>query len=457
VKRSPPPIETVLSGLTIAIDGPSAAGKTTTARAVAQRLGLRHLDTGAMYRAVTLAALRAGTDTRDGEALGALARGCALTIDTGPSRVRLGEEDVSGAIRSTEVTAAVSAVSAHPQVRAEMVRRQRALAEGGGVVLEGRDIGTVVLPSAEVKIFLVAGSRTRAERRWRELASGPAAPSIEAVEADMARRDAFDSSRETSPLREPVGAWRVDTDGLTVEGQVDAVVEIARRTAERLLALYTPRADGARPRYTRPIYTFAQVSITAVARILYGLRVRNRFVSSLEENYIFACNHVAYGDPPFVGATLTREAHYMAKAGLFRNPVFGRLIRTFNAFPLKRGVFDREAMATAVGLLEKGRSLMIFPEGGRVKGGRLGEARGGVGYLAVTTGVPVVPVYISGSDRLDACLRRRARLEVVHGRPMRLPPEAAARWRDDRDAYRRYGEEVMVALEALRTRWVDGG
>jgi cytidylate kinase len=453
LKRRVPPIESVLRGLTVAIDGPSAAGKTTTARGLARRLGLRHVDTGAMYRAVTLAALRAGADFSDGEALGALADACAITFDAPGERVRLGDEDVTEAIREAAVTAAVSAVSAHPRVRTELVRRQRALARGGGVVLEGRDIGSVVLPWADVKIFLVAAVRTRAERRQRELGSGPGVPGVEEVARDLERRDALDASREASPLLEPVGAWRVDTGGVTIAEQIEAVADIARRTARRLRALHEPRMDGARPRRQRLVMRAVTALIRLVARVLFGLRVHDRFRGELEENYIFACNHLAYSDPPFAGSTLPRECHFIAKASLFDKPIFGGVIRYFNAFPIKRGVFDREAMAEAASLLRRGASLMIFPEGGRMRGGRLGEARGGVGYLALTTGVPVVPVYVSGTDRLHECLFRRARLEVVHGRAMRIPPEALERLggEDDREAYRRFGDEVMNAVAALQS------
>jgi cytidylate kinase len=165
--------EEFLGRVVVTIDGPSGSGKTTTARRLAARLGLRHVDTGAMYRAITLSAMERDADLSDGEVLGALAATVGLRMEPGggevATRVFLGERDVSSDIRAPAVTAAVSQVSAHPPVRRAMVRVQRRLAARGGVVIEGRDIGSVVLPGADVKIYLVAATRVRAQRRVRDL------------------------------------------------------------------------------------------------------------------------------------------------------------------------------------------------------------------------------------------------------------------------------------------------
>jgi 1-acyl-sn-glycerol-3-phosphate acyltransferase len=201
----------------------------------------------------------------------------------------------------------------------------------------------------------------------------------------------------------------------------------------------------------------AQAILRSTAVVLFGLQVRNRMDATLEENYIFTSNHKAYVDPPFVGSTFPREAHFIAKASLFRNPLFGGMIRFFNAFPIKRGVFDREAMAYSLDLLERGESMLIFIEGGRVEGPELGETRSGVGYLALQSGIPVIPVYARGTDRLMACLLRKTRLVVSHGRPVRIPPELQKDLLggNDREAYRVYSEMIMAAIQALKDE-VDG-
>jgi cytidylate kinase len=208
----------------LAIDGPAGAGKSTVAAALAERLGLARLDTGAMYRAVTLAALREGIDPGDGEALAALARGLDLQVG---ERVVLGGVDVTAEIRGPEVTALVSQVSAHPEVRAELVRRQRAWVEGhAGSVVEGRDIGSVVFPEAELKVFLTAAESERARRR---VAQDEVDGDHAAVASELARRDRIDSSRGVSPLAVAEGALVIDTTGRSVEAVVEEVLEVLAR------------------------------------------------------------------------------------------------------------------------------------------------------------------------------------------------------------------------------------
>lgn len=220
-----------LKKLVIAIDGPAASGKSTTARLVAERLGYLHVDTGGMYRAMTLKILRSGIDPADLSAVDRLAGSTKIVIDAGSGHplITLDGEDVSGAIRTPEVTRAVSQVSAIRSVRELMVREQRRLASGGGVVLEGRDIGSVVLPDADVKIFLVADPSERARRRRSELLAKGIDIGLAELEAEIRERDLRDSSREISPLRKPPDAVEVDTSRLTVEQQVARILEEVER------------------------------------------------------------------------------------------------------------------------------------------------------------------------------------------------------------------------------------
>ena len=205
----------------IAIDGPAGSGKSTVARRLAERLGLEYLDTGAMYRAVTFAALRRGIDPADPEPVEHLARLVELDVTT--EHVRVDDVDATIEIRGPEVSRAVSLVAANPGVRTEMVRRQREWAEArGGGVLDGRDIGTVVFPDAVLKVYLNARPEVRAERRAAEVSD----LDYETVAADMARRDALDQGRETAPLRRADGAFELDTSDLTVDEIVD---DLARR------------------------------------------------------------------------------------------------------------------------------------------------------------------------------------------------------------------------------------
>ncbi len=218
-----------LRKIAIAIDGPAASGKSTTARLVAERLGFLHLDTGAMYRAITLKALEHGVDVNDREAVERLANKTQIELRSRPegNQVMLDGENVTSRIRMPEVTAAVSAASSYPGVRELMVREQRRMSAAGGVVLEGRDIGTVVLPDAELKIFMVANVLERARRRKRDLElSGIDADELELAQ-QIESRDKKDSTRLASPLKKADEAIELDTSDLTIEQQVTFIVERA--------------------------------------------------------------------------------------------------------------------------------------------------------------------------------------------------------------------------------------
>ncbi|MGE5190562.1 MAG: (d)CMP kinase [Gemmatimonadota bacterium] len=220
-------------GPVVAIDGPSGAGKTTVSRQLAERAGLVRLDTGAMYRAVALAAKRAGIPWSDPSRLGHLCAGLSMAfrMEGGELRLLLGGEDVSGAIRTPEISMGASAVSAHRPVREAMVALQRKLAEGGGVVAEGRDTGTVVFPGADAKFFLDAAAAVRARRRYLEEA-GREGASFEEVYRDVLRRDVQDSIRDISPLRVAPDAVFIDSTARSVDAVVAEMLRVVEGRAE---------------------------------------------------------------------------------------------------------------------------------------------------------------------------------------------------------------------------------
>jgi cytidylate kinase len=223
-----------MSRFVVAIDGPAGAGKSTTARRVAERLGFLYLDTGAMYRALTWKALEGGIDLADEEALGELAETSRIDIDSEGrgDRLLVDGDDVTEEIRTPEVSRAVSHVAKVPAVRRAMVRLQRAIANEGRFVVEGRDIGTVVFPDADVKVYLEASLEERAERRRRELSDRGVQQTHGELVEEIRRRDEIDSGREDSPLTRADDAGPLDTTGLTIEGQVDEVVRRVRAALE---------------------------------------------------------------------------------------------------------------------------------------------------------------------------------------------------------------------------------
>jgi cytidylate kinase len=223
-----------MTARTIAIDGPAASGKSVVGSAVASELGYRFVDTGAMYRAVTWIALQRGTDVDDADALTTLAASIEIRIADGtagsiePTRVLVDGHDVTPHLRDDEVETNVSLVSRVPGVRAALVRIQRQLAHAAPVVMAGRDIGSVVLTDADLKVYLDASPEIRARRRYEQLARAGMPADLDALIADVARRDGIDSTRATSPLTAASGAVIINTDKLTPEEVVQRIVALAR-------------------------------------------------------------------------------------------------------------------------------------------------------------------------------------------------------------------------------------
>lgn len=217
--------------ISVAIDGPSGAGKSTIARAAAKRFGFLYVDTGAIYRTVAHAVHLAGKSCTDKEAVRALLPTISVSMgydENGVQRMLLNGEDVSEAIRLPENSIRTSQVSAMPEVRAFLMDMQRNQAKRFNVVMDGRDIGTVVLPNASLKIFLTASAECRAERRWRELTEKGVETTFDEVLRDIEKRDWNDTHRDTAPLRKAPDAVLVDTSGLTLEESIDAVCDLIR-------------------------------------------------------------------------------------------------------------------------------------------------------------------------------------------------------------------------------------
>lgn len=222
--------------ISIAIDGPAAAGKSTVAKIVAERLSYLYIDTGAMYRALTYKAIQQNVDLQNESEL------LDMLLDTSIEFVQekkgqlvlLDGENVTDEIRTNDVTNSVSIVAKHKKVREEMVKRQQELASGGGVVMDGRDIGTHVLPKAEVKIFLLASVEERAQRRHQENLQKGFSSNLEKLKEEIAKRDKIDSEREVAPLRKADDAYEIDTTSLSIEQVVDKIMALAEERIESI-------------------------------------------------------------------------------------------------------------------------------------------------------------------------------------------------------------------------------
>jgi cytidylate kinase len=386
----------------VAIDGPSGSGKSTVARGVATRLGWRYLDTGAMYRAATLAALEAGV-TGDPVAVATIVAAADIEVRTDPEApgILLGGRDVGADIRSPQVEAAVSDVSALPAVRALLVERQRALINGGRVVVEGRDIGSAVAPDARLKVFLTAPEAVRAGRRAAERAG-----QVGEVREQLAARDRKDAGRSASPLRRAPDAVEIDTGALSPAEVVDRICDLVALAG---LDTVAPGA-GASPPPTSPrragpaiatrnmrFLVLARTTLQALTRLMFSLRVSGREHVPRSGAALLVGNHRGFLDGPLVAIHTPRPAFFMAKSELFTGAL-AHVLGLAGQIPVDRGRADRAALGEALNVLANGELLGMFPEGTRGNG-RMESVQHGVGYVALRAGVPVVPVACVGTER----------------------------------------------------------
>ncbi|MCP4572143.1 MAG: (d)CMP kinase [bacterium] len=438
----------------IAIDGPAGSGKSTTAKDLAERYGLLYIDTGAMYRALTWAAREAGADLDDGPALAAMLSDAELTLRPGRRQVAVhwNGRDVSTAIRAPEVDGDVSRVAAHAEVRADMVRRQQQLGRSGGVVMEGRDIGSVVFPLAHTKIHLSASLEARADRRLRQYRQQGKDVDRAALTADLAARDKLDSEREAGPLLISPDAIIVDSSELNLEDQNEACARacLVNAVADRALDSDLDTARREIPWH----YRLAYGVFRALARF-YGLREVGNAGRALPRGVVAAVNHVSLWDPPLVGATFHRfRIHTLAKRELFR-PDFplGRIFRMVDAIPIRRRGYDRTAFAAAARGIEAGNNLLIFPEGTRRAIGHPGPVKNGLGILVQATRAPMLPIFIRGSYGRHPGGSQLSPLEVWYGPVIRWHAlDALLEDLDPKEASRRIAHVCESAFRELQER-----
>ena len=356
----------------------------------------------------------------------------------------------SRTIRTPQAGEWASRVSRSPAVREGLKGFQRRMGEAGGVVMEGRDIGTVIFPDAEFKFFLTASLEVRGRRRHAEWAEKGGESALEKTIEQIEKRDYNDRSRCLAPLSVPPGAVTVDTSGLTVDEVVDLLFRRVKAEPPAAARGDASGREGRRPRF--PLVPLGSTVIRLAAAVLFRLRVRGQENIPDSGGAIIAANHASYLDPPIVGGSIRRQVRYMAAEELFRIPVFGPLIRSVGSFPVKRGEDDRSALREAVRQLKRGHLLLVFPEGTRSFNGELGEGKAGIGFIALHAGVPVIPAFVEGRTR------RSSRTVVGEAgacdRPVwssHRPPEGPVpRGRPPARAYQAVADRVMREIAKLR-------
>lgn len=367
----------------IAIDGPGGAGKSSVAKAVARELGIIYVDTGALYRTIGLYVTREGIATTDKEAVIAALPSIGIEIKYIDSKqvIFLNGEDVGDSIRTPEISMAASNVSAIPEVRAFLLDMQRELARTNSVIMDGRDIGTVILPNAEVKIFLTASSKARAKRRYDELIAKGQNVKYEDVYNEMLIRDKNDSTRSVAPCVPAKDSILLDNSKLTADETTAKVIKIIKKKAKSNKNFYMKAHTVLAP----SIRFFQRVKHTGIDNIPpFG-------------RYMICANHIAAKDVVLIAAAYPRQIRFVAKKELFRIPILGWIIKKLGAIKLDRGGNDVSAVKKTVELAKRGETVSIFPQGHRYPGvdPSTTPIKNGAGLVAYHSGCDVIPVFIN--------------------------------------------------------------
>jgi len=433
----------------IVIDGPAGTGKSTVAKKIAERLGFTFFDTGAMYRSVAWFVLKEKIDPSDREKVRLLLPNFRYEIRTdaeGERRYFVCGTDVTREIREPQIASAASQVGTISEVREAMVEIQRKFGHECNAVFEGRDMGTVVFPDADLKVFLTARADVRARRRYDELLARfpDTAHSFEfgQILQEIQERDLTDSTRVISPLKQAPDARLVDTSDLSA----DEVVE-------RILA-WVPGKDAYKRKdwFYGLVYWLARGFFKLFFRLkIYGVRHFRPGAG------IVASNHASHFDPPVLSISCPEEVHFLAKESLFDIPLLGRLIRVLNAHPVSRSAGDASTFREIIRLLREGKKVIVFPEGSRSSDGSLQSLERGLSFLVQKGRCPIFPAYIQGTFHAWPPGRKLPKLfgniSVVFGSPIEWSEFQDL---DRKEAERQLNERTAQSFRDLRD-WLNNG
>ena len=429
----------------ITIDGPSGTGKSTIAKKLARRLGFAFFDTGAMYRSVAWLIQKQGISPSEPEKIIALLPEFSFEIRTeknGSKHYLVNTVDVTDAIRLEPISSLASQVARIPEVRSALVEIQRRFGKSSNAVFEGRDMGTVVFPDADLKIYLTAAPEVRAERRYRELLEKfPDCAEIlnfDQILQDIIDRDCNDTTREISPLKQAPDAVLIDTSSLSVEQVISRITDLQKKRGLHRFA---------KMKWSyRLVYTLARWFF----RVFFRLRVEGleHFPSGAA---IIAANHTSLYDPEVVSISCPEEVHFLAKESLFRIPILGKLIRILNSHPVSRGGSDAATFRLILQLLQEGKKVILFPEGRRSRDGKVQPLEKGLPFLVQKAKCSIIPTYVSGT--FEAWPRGRrfpklfGRISCSFGPPIEWEEFEGM---EKKEAMHKINERTYQALSALQ-------
>ena len=419
----------------IAIDGPGGAGKSSVAKAIARELGIIYVDTGALYRNIGLYMLEHGVDVKDEKAVSDNLSGVSLELKfiDGKQVILLNGDDRGELIRTPECSMAASSVSAVKEVRDFLLNTQRETAKHNSVIMDGRDIGTVILPDAEVKIFLVASAEARAKRRYAELCEKGVSTTYEDVYREMVERDKNDSTRDIAPCVQAEDAILLDNSKLSLEETVKTVIKIVKKVEKK-------RKTG---------YMKLYKWLAPIFRFIMRLHPHNLERIPKDGGLIICANHISAFDVFSIAATSPRQITFIAKKELFSVPILGSIIKGLGAIKIDRGGADVGAIRAAINQAKENKIVAIFPQGHRYP--KIDPAttpiKNGAGMIAYHSKCNVLPVYIKTKK---GKFRLFKRIDVYYGNV--IPYSELGFENGGTDEYKAASEKIFNAVNALGDR-----
>ena len=401
----------------IAIDGPAGVGKSTIAQSLAMKLKFSYFDTGAMYRALTYAFIKNKIDLdNENQVLEFLKNNFDYQIkEEGKKRFYfVNNENITEIIRSNYISNAVSSIASKPYIRRTLVIWQRKYAEDKDIITEGRDMGTVVFPHADLKIYLTARASVRAERRFNELVEkfpqDIGTLNKNQILEDIKKRDELDSTRKAYTLRKEKDAHLIDTSNLSVDQIIKKILKKIKKIGK-----------------TKFMYKLVRFLSKVVLKLFYKFEVYGK------ENFIkgaavVTSNHVSFFDPSVLVSAIEEEVHFLAKDTLFKVPVFNKIIKSLNAHPISFSSSNIQTFKIVNELLRKGKKIVIFPEGTRSEDGKLDKLLPGIAFIINLTKCNIIPTYIHGAYKVWGKNRKFPKLFgkiiCIFGKPILFEPFA---------------------------------
>lgn len=398
----------------VAIDGPAGTGKGTMAEILSKKYNLLNIDTGATYRCVTLEMMNKNIGINDEKKIEEMLKTIKIEMENvnGTQKVYLNGEDVTEKIRSKEVSSQVSQVSSIKQIRIAMAGLQRKMAQGKDVIMEGRDIGTVIFPTADVKLYLDANVEIRAQRRYRQNQAKGIDMSYEEVLENVKIRDKNDMEKEFGALKVAPGAIVIDGSNMSVKQEADAiskVIDQKLKEKKREARIYKIRPETP---WKKAVRAILKILIHGFYKIVFRIEKVNEENIPKDGRVIICANHINTWDAVGLVTATKRRVSFVAKESLFNNAFLNWIGHVFDVIPIKRGMRDMEAMKRCLTTLKQGTALGIFPEGTRKGLEKGAKVQNGAAYMALKTKAKVVPVGIQGT------FKPFTKVKLYYGEPL---------------------------------------